>query len=110
MIAQARAVIRTSDTSEQWFLVEGDTQEEVIEQLRMRAVVSVGTALVYSVRASQNPKLSKAHMFTDGAFTLGVEVKWGDNEEPHRHDFVVRLDELVGDMMEYLLNGKGGQQ
>lgn len=107
MIAQARSAVRTAAGTEEWALVQGTSEEDVLEQLRIRAVMAVGLSLVFATKLNAKRSITLAHIFdADGVFSLPVEIKWSDTAEPRRHVLTVRKDEMLGDLLSAMLTGE----
>lgn len=107
MIAQARSIL-TTDEPDRWFLVEGDSKGSVLEQLRVRASVACGKAVLTMVRAPNTKRETVMDsLFPEGkALPFVVEVKWSDDADPERVEFELTRDAIIGDLMAKLLAGE----
>lgn len=115
IIAQARSIIHSAAKesapddldSASWFLVDGESEDEIVAKLRHRVMVIVGSVLVHFGKSGVSNKTARRNIFhADGAFPMVVEVKWADTAEPQRLTFNVTPDDIVGDIMERMVNGQ----
>lgn len=108
VIAQARSILRTGE-GQQWFLVEGDSKESVLEQLRVRASLACGKAAVTMLKTQGvKREVALASLFPEGQMMFVIEVKWGDTEEPDRVELVLSKDGVIGDVMAKMIGGVVG--